>query len=72
MADILEFIQGLNPVLQALAATCFTWAMVMLGAAAVFVAKDIMAPQYLVDSCNYPAPYPRGACCGYCIWFGHF
>ncbi len=41
MADILEFIQGLNPVLQALAATCFTWAMVMLGAAAVFVAKDI-------------------------------
>lgn len=41
MADILELIQGLNPVLQALAATCFTWAMVMLGAAAVFVAKDI-------------------------------
>jgi len=41
MADILEFIQSLNPVLQALAATCFTWAMVILGAAAVFVAKDI-------------------------------
>ncbi len=41
MSGILTFVQGLNPVLQALAATCFTWAMVMLGAAAVFVAKDV-------------------------------
>lgn len=33
--------QDLHPVLQALLATCFTWAMTALGAAAVFTAKDI-------------------------------
>lgn len=32
---------GLSPVLQALAATCFTWGMTALGAAAVFFVKDI-------------------------------
>ncbi|NWF77172.1 MAG: ZIP family metal transporter [Chloroflexi bacterium] len=38
MAGIL---QGLHPVLQALLATCFTWAMTAAGAAVVFTAKDI-------------------------------
>ena len=38
---MLDFIQGLSPVYQALAATCMTWLMVMLGAAAVLVAKDV-------------------------------
>jgi ZIP family zinc transporter len=33
--------QNLHPVLQALLATCFTWAMTALGAAVVFTAKDI-------------------------------
>ena len=33
--------QGLHPVLQALLATCFTWAMTAAGAAVVFTAKDI-------------------------------
>ena len=36
-----EFIQGLNPILQALLATIFTWAMTALGAAGVFLAKNI-------------------------------
>jgi len=34
-------LQTLHPVLQALLATCFTWGLTALGAAAVFVAKDI-------------------------------
>lgn len=33
--------QNLHPIIQALLATCFTWAMTALGAAAVFTAKDI-------------------------------
>jgi len=33
--------RDLHPVLQALLATCFTWAMTALGAAVVFIAKDI-------------------------------
>lgn len=33
--------QGLHPVLQALLATCFTWAMTAAGAAVVFTTKDI-------------------------------
>jgi len=37
----ISFLQNLNPVVQALVATLFTWAMTALGAAAVFVAKDI-------------------------------
>lgn len=32
---------NLHPVLQALIATCFTWALTALGAAGVFIAKDI-------------------------------
>ena len=33
--------QGLSPVIQALLATCFTWALTALGAAGVFMARDI-------------------------------
>ena len=36
-----NFFQGLHPVVQALLATCFTWAMTALGAAGVFTAKNI-------------------------------
>ncbi len=35
------FLQNYHPVTQALVATCFTWAMTALGAAAVFTARDI-------------------------------
>jgi ZIP family zinc transporter len=35
------FFQNLHPVVQALMATCFTWAMTALGAAGVFMARDI-------------------------------
>ncbi|HEX75853.1 MAG TPA: ZIP family metal transporter [Dehalococcoidia bacterium] len=38
---MMYFFQNLHPVIQALVATCFTWAMTALGAAAVFTAKDI-------------------------------
>ena len=38
---MLDSLQGLPPVLQALLATCFTWAMTAAGAAIVFTAKDI-------------------------------
>jgi len=38
MVDILK---NLHPVLQALIATCFTWGVTALGAAAVFLAKDL-------------------------------
>ncbi len=37
----ISFLQNLNPVVQALVATLFTWAMTALGAATVFTAKDI-------------------------------
>jgi ZIP family zinc transporter len=37
---VLDILQGLHPVLQALLATCFTWAMTAAGAAVVFTAKD--------------------------------
>jgi len=36
-----DFFQNLHPVIQALLATCFTWAITALGAAVVFTAKDI-------------------------------
>jgi ZIP family zinc transporter len=36
---MVSFFESLNPVIQALIATCFTWAMVALGAALVFVAR---------------------------------
>lgn len=38
---MLDSLQGLHPILQALLATCFTWAMTAAGAAVVFTAKDI-------------------------------
>ena len=38
---MIDILQGLHPVIQALLATCFTWAMTALGAATVFTAKDI-------------------------------
>jgi ZIP family zinc transporter len=37
----ITFFPSLHPVVQALLATCFTWAMTALGAAAVFMARDI-------------------------------
>jgi ZIP family zinc transporter len=37
----MDFFQNLNPVIQALVATGFTWAMTALGAAVVFTARDI-------------------------------
>jgi ZIP family zinc transporter len=37
----ITFFQNLHPVIQALLATCFTWAMTALGAAVVFTARDI-------------------------------
>src|SRR3970040_2512261 len=38
---MIELFLGAHPVMQALLATCFTWAITALGAAAVFAAKDI-------------------------------
>ncbi len=38
---MVDLLQGLHPVLQALLATCFTWGMTAAGAAVVFTAKDI-------------------------------
>lgn len=37
---MVSFFEDLHPVLQALIATCFTWAMVSLGASLVFAAKE--------------------------------
>jgi zinc transporter ZupT len=38
---MIAFLQSLSPVIQALLATCFTWAMTALGAATVFATKDV-------------------------------
>jgi len=38
---MIDSFQNLNPVLQALIATCFTWGMTALGASIVFMAKDV-------------------------------
>lgn len=38
---MIDFIRNLHPVIQALLATCFTWALTALGAAGVFLAKDV-------------------------------
>jgi ZIP family zinc transporter len=38
---MLDFLQNLHPVQQALLATSFTWAMTALGASTVFMAKDV-------------------------------
>ncbi len=39
--DIINGFKGLNPVAQALLATCFTWLITALGAALVFFARDL-------------------------------
>lgn len=38
---MIDYIRDLHPIIQALLATLFTWGMTALGAAIVFVAKDI-------------------------------
>ncbi|MEW6585998.1 MAG: ZIP family metal transporter, partial [Nitrospirota bacterium] len=38
---MIEDFQDLHPILQAFLATCFTWGLTALGAAGVFVSKDI-------------------------------
>lgn len=38
---MIDFVRNLHPVIQALLATCFTWLVTALGAASVFLAKDI-------------------------------
>lgn len=38
---MIEFLQGLHPILQALLATGFTWAMTALGAATVFALREV-------------------------------
>jgi len=38
---MIAFLQNLHPVVQALLATCFTWALTALGAAVVFAARDV-------------------------------
>ncbi len=38
---MLDFLQSIHPVVQALLAACFTWGLTSLGAAVVFTAKDI-------------------------------
>jgi len=38
---MVAFLQGFNPVVQALFGTCFTWGVTSLGAASVFLARDI-------------------------------
>lgn len=38
---MIELLQDLHPVAQAFLATCFTWLMTALGAAAVFMSKDV-------------------------------
>ncbi len=39
--NIVGWFEGLQPVMQALVATCFTWLMTALGAAVVFSARDL-------------------------------
>ncbi|HUV80317.1 MAG TPA: ZIP family metal transporter, partial [Candidatus Bathyarchaeia archaeon] len=38
---MIDVLRHLHPVLQALLATLFTWALTALGAATVFMAKDV-------------------------------
>lgn len=48
VVQLLDFFQNLNPILQALLATLFTWGMTALGAALVFATKTLN--QRLLDS----------------------
>jgi zinc transporter, ZIP family len=41
MTDVTQFLEGLHPVLQALLASCLTWAITALGAAVVFIAPQM-------------------------------
>jgi ZIP family zinc transporter len=45
---VIEHFAGLSPVVQALLATCFTWALTALGAALVFGTKNV--PRKLLDA----------------------
>ncbi len=38
---MIDFLGGLHPVIQALLATCFTWALTALGAAGVFLTREL-------------------------------
>ena len=38
---MIDFVQSLSPITQAFLAACFTWAMTAVGAAVVFIAKDV-------------------------------
>ena len=38
---MIDFLQNIHPVIQALLATSFTWSLTALGAATVFMAKDV-------------------------------
>jgi ZIP family zinc transporter len=38
---MIPFLQNLHPVIQALLATCFAWAMTAFGAATVFATRDV-------------------------------
>jgi len=38
---MIAFLQNLHPVIQALLATCFAWTLTALGAAVVFIARDV-------------------------------
>jgi ZIP family zinc transporter len=38
---MIDLIPNLHPVVQALLATCFTWALTALGAATVFITRDM-------------------------------
>jgi ZIP family zinc transporter len=44
MEWMVEYFEGLNPVLQALLATLFTWSVTALGASAVFLTKTFSLP----------------------------
>jgi ZIP family zinc transporter len=48
MTDLADWFAALNPVLQALLAATFTWAVTALGAAVVFLARDVS--QKLLDT----------------------
>jgi len=38
---VINFLQNLHPIVQALLATCFTWGMTALGAGLVFITKEV-------------------------------
>ena len=48
---MIAFLQNLHPVIHALLATCFTWALTALGAAVVFTARDVS--KRVLDTFSY-------------------